>query len=199
MWTIAHEAVLRRQPFEERIRRCQGSKAGSWTGSTSMKASRPTFSTIADPAHIPAFCTDRLSSVFRLGDEPFVSPSGARLDDLLNAVRRCPSGALGIGIGPARDASMSDTARAPQIEVSKDGPYRVTGRIELLDEEGADHCAECRRVAGALQPLPVRILAQQAVLQWNALERRISRSCAAIRCASRRCSSGRVVIRRCWT
>jgi CDGSH-type Zn-finger protein/truncated hemoglobin YjbI len=82
------------------------------------------------------FCTDRLRSVFRLGEEPFVSPSGARLDDLLNAIRKCPSGALGIGIGPAREASMTDTTRSPQVEVSKNGPYRVTGRIELLDEGG---------------------------------------------------------------
>jgi len=82
------------------------------------------------------FCTDRLRSVFHLGREPFISPSGARLDDLLNAVRKCPSGALGIGIGPARDAALSDTVRALRIEVSKDGPYRITGSIELVDEEG---------------------------------------------------------------
>jgi len=82
------------------------------------------------------FCTDRLRSVFRLGEEPFVLPSGARLDDLLNSIRKCPSGALGIGIGPAREADMSDITRTPQVEVSKDGPYRVTGGIELLDEEG---------------------------------------------------------------
>ncbi|MEE4417666.1 (4Fe-4S)-binding protein, partial [Klebsiella pneumoniae] len=34
------------------------------------------------------FCTDRLNSVFHLGEEPFIAPSGARLDDLINAVRR---------------------------------------------------------------------------------------------------------------
>jgi CDGSH-type Zn-finger protein/truncated hemoglobin YjbI len=84
------------------------------------------------------FCTDRLNSVFHVGQEPFVSPSGARLDDLVNAVRRCPSGALGIGIGRARDAGLSDTNRAPQIEVSRDGPYRVTGHVELVDEFGAN-------------------------------------------------------------
>jgi len=81
-------------------------------------------------------CTDRLSSVFHLGREPFVSPSGARLDDLVNAVRKCPSGALGIGIGPAREENLSDTRRTPQIEVSKDGPYRVAGNIPLVDEDG---------------------------------------------------------------
>jgi CDGSH-type Zn-finger protein/truncated hemoglobin YjbI len=100
------------------------------------------------------FCTDRLRSVFHLGREPFVLPSGARLDDLLHAVRKCPSGALGIGIGPARDAALSDTVRAPRIEVSKDGPYRITGNVELVDEEGvsiarndgasSEHCSLCR-------------------------------------------------------
>lgn len=82
------------------------------------------------------FCTDRLNSVFHLGQEPFVSPSGARLDELVNAVRKCPSGALGIGIGPARDAGLSDIQRTPQIDISRDGPYRVTGNIELVDEDG---------------------------------------------------------------
>ena len=83
------------------------------------------------------FCTDRLNSVFHLGKEPFVSPSGARLDDLVNAVRKCPSGALGIGIGPAHEPNLSDTRRPPQIEISKDGPYWITGNVTLVDENGA--------------------------------------------------------------
>jgi len=97
---------------------------------------------------------DRLNAVFHLGQEPFVSPSGARLDELVNAVRKCPSGALGIGIGPARDTGLSDPQRAPQIEISKDGPYRITGNIELVDEDGvgipqqagasAEHFSLCR-------------------------------------------------------
>jgi CDGSH-type Zn-finger protein len=44
------------------------------------------------------FCTDRLASVFRLGEEPFVTPSGGRLDEILSAVRACPSGALGLAL-----------------------------------------------------------------------------------------------------
>ncbi|MBR0870009.1 CDGSH iron-sulfur domain-containing protein [Bradyrhizobium tropiciagri] len=109
-----------------------------------------------------AFCTDRLQSVFHLGEEPFIAPSGARLDDLINAVRRCPSGALGIGIGPARDADLSDIDRPPQIEVSKDGPYRITGAIELVDEDGApiarnagashEHASLCRCGASLNKP-----------------------------------------------
>ena len=58
------------------------------------------------------FCTDRLNSVFHLGQEPFVSPSGARLDDLVNAVRKCPSGTLGIGIGSSRLIAKVSSAQA---------------------------------------------------------------------------------------
>jgi len=83
------------------------------------------------------FCTDRLKSVFHLGDDPFVTPSGARFDELVRAVRKCPSGALGIGINGVRDHTLTDSRRPMRVEVSKDGPYRVTGGVALFDEAGA--------------------------------------------------------------
>jgi CDGSH-type Zn-finger protein/truncated hemoglobin YjbI len=83
------------------------------------------------------FCTDRLNSVFHLGEEPFVTPSGARFDEIVRAVRKCPSGALGVGVGGARDWALNDTVRPARVEVSKDGPYRVTGGVVLIGEDGA--------------------------------------------------------------
>jgi CDGSH-type Zn-finger protein/truncated hemoglobin YjbI len=84
------------------------------------------------------FCTDRLSTVFRLKEDPFVAPSGGRMDEIIRAVRDCPSGALSYGIdGEEARADVDHHAtRAPSIEVSKDGPYRVTGGVELLDADG---------------------------------------------------------------
>src|SRR5581483_2923384 len=41
-------------------------------------------------------CTDRAPVAFRTSAEPFVAPSGARLDELVRAVRDCPSGALSL-------------------------------------------------------------------------------------------------------
>ena len=79
------------------------------------------------------FCTDTLPSVFHVDSEPFVSPSGARMDDIIGAVRACPSGAL----GHARDGHRAfDPERPATVEVSKDGPYRVTGAIPLRDGGG---------------------------------------------------------------
>ncbi|MFE3189871.1 CDGSH iron-sulfur domain-containing protein [Nocardia sp. NPDC059240] len=93
------------------------------------------------------FCTDRLPTVFRAGEDPFVAPSGGRQDEIERAVRACPSGALGYAVD-GMDAAPP--RRGPAIEVSKDGPYRVTGGIPLVDggprNAGAssEHYSLCR-------------------------------------------------------
>ena len=82
------------------------------------------------------FCTDRLSSVFHVGAEPFITPSGGRMDEIIQAVRSCPSGALSYGIDHVEARIQVDQDREPWIEVSKDGPYRVTGGVRVVDESG---------------------------------------------------------------
>jgi CDGSH-type Zn-finger protein/truncated hemoglobin YjbI len=86
------------------------------------------------------FCTDRLATVFRAAQDPFVAPSGGRMDEIIRAVRDCPSGALSYGIDgrEARDEVDYHDQRHPVIEVSKDGPYRVTGGIPLADADGGE-------------------------------------------------------------
>jgi CDGSH-type Zn-finger protein/truncated hemoglobin YjbI len=101
------------------------------------------------------FCTDRLASVFHT-EGTFVTPSGGRMDEIIRAVRDCPSGALSYAIDgvEARKQVDWDGSREPAIEISKDGPYRITGSIPLSDESGAavprasgsslEHYALCR-------------------------------------------------------
>jgi CDGSH-type Zn-finger protein/truncated hemoglobin YjbI len=86
------------------------------------------------------FCTDRLATVFHLRDEPFVTPSGGRMDEIIRAVRDCPSGALSHAIDgeEARDEADYHGRRAQAIEVSRDGPYRIVGGIALVDSKGDD-------------------------------------------------------------
>jgi CDGSH-type Zn-finger protein/truncated hemoglobin YjbI/ferredoxin len=84
------------------------------------------------------FCTDRLNTVFHVGDERFVTPNGARMDEVIRAVRACPSGALSYALGSIEIRDGVDQARPAAIEVSKDGPYRVTGGIPLKDWHGND-------------------------------------------------------------
>ena len=83
------------------------------------------------------FCTTRVPTAFRTAAEPFVAASGARFDDLVKAAQQCPSGALSFAIGGQEQRHEVDTDRPPVIEVSKDGPYRVTGRIPLVEADGS--------------------------------------------------------------
>jgi CDGSH-type Zn-finger protein/truncated hemoglobin YjbI len=91
------------------------------------------------------FCTDRLAAVFHVDAEPFVTPSGGRMDEIIRAVRACPSGALSLTLDGQEIRDHVDLPRPPAIEVSKDGPYRVTGGIPLVDAGGNSES----RVAGA--------------------------------------------------
>jgi CDGSH-type Zn-finger protein/truncated hemoglobin YjbI len=85
-------------------------------------------------------CTDRLSTAFRTGADPFVAPSGARMDELVRAVRACPSGALSLAFDGAEARDLADWhgVREQAVEITRDGPYRVTGGLPLTDEAGAD-------------------------------------------------------------
>jgi CDGSH-type Zn-finger protein/truncated hemoglobin YjbI len=101
-------------------------------------------------------CSDRLAAVFRVDQEPFVAPSGGRMDEIIRAVRDCPSGALSYAIdGHEQRRHVDwDDQRDPNIEVTKDGPYRITGGIRLAEvgdrrltrNHGAshEHYALCR-------------------------------------------------------
>jgi CDGSH-type Zn-finger protein/truncated hemoglobin YjbI len=86
------------------------------------------------------FCSDRLPTVFRVKGEPFVAPSGGRMDEIMRAVRDCPSGALSYAIDGVEARAVVDwnDKRPPGIEVSKDGPLRITGGVALVDENGQE-------------------------------------------------------------
>lgn len=92
------------------------------------------------------FCTDNLPTVFHLGAEPWIDPYGADVEAIIKTIRKCPSGALSYSI---ENVECRDQDREPMIKVSKDGPYYVTGSIELKDvprAEGAstEHYTLCR-------------------------------------------------------
>jgi CDGSH-type Zn-finger protein/truncated hemoglobin YjbI len=102
------------------------------------------------------FCTDRVPGVFKAGREPFVTASGARPDEIMRAARVCPSGALSFGVDGVEEREQVDHrgTRPPAVEISKDGPYRVTGGVPLVDGGGdpvprntgvsLEHYALCR-------------------------------------------------------
>ena len=102
------------------------------------------------------FCTARLATVFNLREDPFVMASGGRMDEIVRAVRDCPSGALSYSVDgvEARNHVDHHGTREQSVEVTKDGPYRIIGGIPLIDDKGAnvarnqgassEHYALCR-------------------------------------------------------
>ena len=62
------------------------------------------------------------------------------MDELVRAVRDCPSGALSLAFDrvEARDLVDWHGTREQAIEITQDGPYRVTGGLPLTDASGAD-------------------------------------------------------------
>jgi len=92
------------------------------------------------------FCTDNLSSVFKLGAEPWINPDGATAREIINTIKKCPSGALSYTID---NVEQQDQDREPMVTVTKDGPYAVTGGIELVGQlpgagASAEHYTLCR-------------------------------------------------------
>ena len=93
-----------------------------------------------------AICTEQLASVFRLRQEPWIDPDGAEVDQIIEMINQCPSGALSY---TRKDAEDRDQDRAPTVYVSQNGPYYVRGGVELRnvphsDYPSQEHYALCR-------------------------------------------------------
>src|SRR5262245_13632781 len=99
-------------------------------------------------------CTDSLKSVFRMNEEPWIDPDGAEAEAIVAAVGRCPSGALSYAIGGVEAKAPE---REPMITVTDDGPYAITGGVELPtarfgDGASAEHYTLCRCGASKNKP-----------------------------------------------
>lgn len=92
------------------------------------------------------FCTSGLPAVWRSGVEPWIDPDGATKDEIIQTIRKCPSGALSYIDKGETQTRFHGT---PEIQVSRDGPYYVRGGFDLKQVvlgEGAsgEHYTLCR-------------------------------------------------------
>ena len=104
-------------------------------------------------AHV-GYCTDGLAKVFRHHDKPWIDPDGATAEEIIATIRKCPSGALSYAIDGAEAPAQP---RAPEVTPLPDGPYAVTGGVELVGVklgEGAsrEHYTLCRCGASRNKP-----------------------------------------------
>ncbi len=99
-------------------------------------------------------CTESLKSVFLYGSEPWIDPDGAAVDDVIATIRKCPSGALSYAIDGREGEPLS---RPAKVTVTDNGPYAVSGGVELMNVEFGDcasreHYTLCRCGASKNKP-----------------------------------------------
>jgi CDGSH-type Zn-finger protein len=104
-------------------------------------------------AHVGA-CTDGLPGVFRKDGRPWIDPDAATAEEVMATIRKCPSGALSYSID---GVEQRDRDAPPAVTALRDGPYAVTGGIELMGVEpgeGAskEHYTLCRCGASKNKP-----------------------------------------------
>ena len=104
-----------------------------------------------------AECVNNLPSVFKLNARPWIESDGATVEEIINTIRKCPSGALSYSIDGV--GYKDQNARKPMVTVSRDGPFLVTGGIDLIGEniqfgDGAskEHYTLCRCGASSNKP-----------------------------------------------
>jgi len=79
------------------------------------------------------FCTDRHPKAFRLKQEPWIDPDGEPKDEVIDAVRACPSGALSFTLDGVEERDRADDDA--RILVAPNGPYAIKGGVELTGVE----------------------------------------------------------------
>jgi CDGSH-type Zn-finger protein len=104
-----------------------------------------------------AECVNNLQSVFNPKSQPWINPGAAKIEEIINTIRKCPSGALSYSIDDVEYRDQNE--RKPLVTVSKDGPYLITGGIDLIGDniqfaEGSskEHYALCRCGASNNKP-----------------------------------------------
>ncbi|NIU88132.1 MAG: hypothetical protein GWN56_12950, partial [Nitrosopumilaceae archaeon] len=77
-------------------------------------------------------CVNNLPAVFDKDARPWINPDMSGKDKIIEVVKKCPSGALSYKLA---DEHIRDFDGAQKIRIEKDGPYRVSGNIELKIEQ----------------------------------------------------------------
>jgi CDGSH-type Zn-finger protein/uncharacterized Fe-S cluster protein YjdI len=104
-----------------------------------------------------AECVNNLTSVFKPNARPWIDSDGATVEEIIDTIRKCPSGALSYSIDGIEYKDQHE--RKPMITVSKDGPYAITGGIDLIgnniqfgDGGSKEHYTLCRCGASINKP-----------------------------------------------
>jgi uncharacterized Fe-S cluster protein YjdI len=90
-------------------------------------------------------CYTQLSEVFNPRNRPWVNMNGASSERIIEIVKKCPTDALTYKWSdenhkdPSLAQPVEQTVQPAEIQIMKDGPILVTGKIMLTDNEGKEY------------------------------------------------------------
>lgn len=79
-----------------------------------------------------ALCLKLLPEVFNLDEKPWINVNGASVEEVIDVVSKCPSGALTY---TKNEKHIVDFDTDIAIKVISDGPLAVQGDVELIDDQ----------------------------------------------------------------
>ncbi len=99
-------------------------------------------------------CVSNLNSVFDINTNPWINPDNATVQEVIDVVNKCPSGALSYSIN---NVQTRDFDNNPEINIAQNGPYYVAGNIEINVQEeiqppSKEHYSLCRCGASKNKP-----------------------------------------------
>ena len=94
-------------------------------------------------------CYTELIEVFNPRKRPWVNMDGAPSEKIIEIVNKCPTDALSFRYNkdieadptkaPVKRNPLFDPEKPVEIQIMKDGPIVVTGRIKLTDDDGKEY------------------------------------------------------------
>lgn len=90
-------------------------------------------------------CYTQLSEVFNPRNRPWVNIHGASSERIIEIVNKCPTDALTYQwidknkVDPTLSAIAEQKPKPVEIQIMRDGPIVVSGKIKLTDQEGKEY------------------------------------------------------------
>ncbi len=83
-----------------------------------------------------AMCVNGLPNVFKPNERPWINVDNASTEELVNTIKKCPSGALSYYMNASEDktAEILET----KVEVLENGPLLVYGTLKVTHKDGSE-------------------------------------------------------------
>lgn len=104
-----------------------------------------------------AICVKGLPGVFKPREKPWITIEGAGTTELVEQVKKCPSGALTYRMENNDTTDAQVDSSSIEIQVLPNGPYLVKGKVTITHSDGRTEVKDsttafCRCGASATKP-----------------------------------------------